>query len=210
MAVKKGTKTPQPKKPAVAELADIKTLKENPDNPRTITQTMYEKLVQSIKTFPEMLMFRPLVVDKDLIVIGGNMRLKACRDAGMKQVPIIKAESLTEKQKREFVIKDNLPYGEFDWDVLANKWEVPELNLWGLNVPMDMSGLERPAFKDDEDEKFGKPDEKYFYAEFYSDEENYGKVKEALGDLLEGANKINTEFFADAILEAVKKRDKGA
>lgn len=117
------------------EFVDIATVKQNPNNPRLINDDKFKRLVQSIKDFPEMLELRPIVVNSDMIVLGGNMRLKACKKAGLKQVPIIRAETLTEEQQREFIIKDNVGFGEWDFDVLANEWDADDLINWGLEVP---------------------------------------------------------------------------
>jgi hypothetical protein len=115
-----------------ANIADVKI---NPNNPRLIKDDKFTKLVQSIKDFPEMLEIRPIVVNSDMVVLGGNMRLKACKEAGIKEVPIIIADNLTEEQQREFLIKDNVSGGEWDWDMLANEWDAEELADWGLDVP---------------------------------------------------------------------------
>jgi len=112
----------------------ISEVKPNKDNPRTISKDKRKKLVQSIQEFPEMLKIRPIVVDSDMIVLGGNMRLQACKDAKLKEIYIIKADELTEQQKREFIVKDNVGFGEWDWDVLANEWDIDELEGWGLDV----------------------------------------------------------------------------
>jgi DNA modification methylase len=117
------------------ELIKISEIKPNPNNPRTIKDDKFAKLVKSIKDFPEMLNLRPIVVNDYMIVLGGNMRLKACKEAGLKEVPIIKASNLTEQQQKEFIIKDNVGFGEWDWDSLANEWEAYELTEWGLDVP---------------------------------------------------------------------------
>lgn len=113
----------------------ISEIKANPNNPRICRDDKFRKLVESIKSFPEMLKLRPIVVNDDMIVLGGNMRLKACKEAGLKMVPIIKAEDLTEDQQREFIIKDNVGFGEWDWEELANNWEAEKLEDWGLDVP---------------------------------------------------------------------------
>ena len=115
---------------------DINSIKPNPKNPRTISAHKFKKLVKSIQEFPQMLDLRPIVVDKDMVVLGGNMRLKACREAGLTQVPIIIAEHLTDEQKAEFIIKDNVGFGEWDWDMLANEWEAQDLEDWGLELPV--------------------------------------------------------------------------
>ena len=116
------------------EKVKISEVKPNKDNPRTISKDKRKKLVQSIKEFPDMLKIRPIVVDSDMVVLGGNMRLQACKDAKLKEIYIIKADELTEAQKREFIVKDNVGFGEWDWDVLANEWDIDELEGWGLDV----------------------------------------------------------------------------
>jgi len=113
---------------------NINEIKPNPQNPRVIKDDKFKKLVQSIKEFPEMLNIRPIVVNKDMIVLGGNMRLKACREAGLKEIPIIYAENLDEDKQREFIIKDNVGFGEWDWNNLK-EWDQDELIEWGLDIP---------------------------------------------------------------------------
>ena len=113
----------------------ISEVKTNPKNPRLIKDDKFRKLVKSIQEFPQMLELRPIVVDENNIVLGGNMRLKACKEAGLKEVFIVKAENLTELQKDEFIVKDNVGFGEWDWDMLANEWDAELLNDWGLFVP---------------------------------------------------------------------------
>jgi ParB-like chromosome segregation protein Spo0J len=113
----------------------LSTLIPNPDNPRLIKDAKFEKLKQSIKEFPKMLELRPLIVTKDNIVIGGNMRLKALIELGYKDIPeewIKHAERLTEDEVRRFIIADNVGFGEHDWDLLANDWDAKELEGWGL------------------------------------------------------------------------------
>ena len=112
----------------------ISEVKTNPNNPRLIRDHKFLKLVNSIKEFPKMLELRPIVVNDDMIVLGGNMRLKACKEAGLKEIPIIKASELTEDEQRQFIIKDNVGYGEWDWDSLANEWDAEQLEKWGLDV----------------------------------------------------------------------------
>jgi len=117
------------------EIVNIKLVKSNPNNPRIIKDDKFNKLVASIKEFPKMLEIRPIVVNDDMIVLGGNMRLKACIAAGLKEVPIIKASDLTEQEQKQFIIKDNVSGGEWDWNMLANEWDAEELDAWGLDVP---------------------------------------------------------------------------
>lgn len=106
----------------------------NPDNPRVIKDNQFKKLVASISEFPEMLEVRPIVVNKDMVILGGNMRYRACVEAGLKEVPVAIAE-WDEKHDQEFVIKDNTNMGEWDWDVLANEWELDNLDDWGVELP---------------------------------------------------------------------------
>lgn len=129
----------------------INTVKANPNNPRIIKDDKFAKLVKSINEFPQMLNLRPIVVNDDMVVLGGNMRLKACKEAGLKEIPIIKASELTEQQQKEFIVKDNVGYGEWDWSDLANNWDSEQLEEWGLDIP---------GFSDVEDlgENFSLPD----------------------------------------------------
>lgn len=116
-------------------LVPIGDIKPNPNNPRIIKDEKFRKLVQSIKDFPEMLNLRPVVVNSDMVVLGGNMRLKACQAAGLTEVPTILASGLTDERQREFIIKDNVGFGEWQWETLANEWDADLLAEWGLDVP---------------------------------------------------------------------------
>jgi len=131
------------------EIVPIQKVHLSPTNPRVIKDHKFRKLVKSIREFPEMLNMRPIVVDEEMVVLGGNMRLRACREAGLKEVPIIKASNLTEQQKKEFVIKDNSSFGEWDWDLLANEWDIQDLDQWGLDIPASY-------FDDDKEPEFDK------------------------------------------------------
>ena len=117
------------------ELKKITDIKLNPNNPRLIKDDKFKKLVQSIKDFPEMLDIRPIVVNKDMIILGGNMRFRACKEAGIKEIPVIVTD-LSEDKQREFLIKDNTSGGEWDWDMIANEWDAEELETWGLDLPV--------------------------------------------------------------------------
>lgn len=128
-------------------LMKISDIKANPNNPRIIKDDKFKKLVESVKSFPEMLELRPIVVNKDMIILGGNMRFKACKEAWIKEIPVIIADNLTEEQEREFLIKDNVSGGEWDWDILANEWDKEELEEWGLDVTFDT--VEPTAEEDD-------------------------------------------------------------
>lgn len=117
----------------------ISQIKPNPSNPRLIKDERFHKLLKSIKEFPEMLEKRPVVcftdTDGKYVVLGGNMRLKASKEAKLKELEIILADDWTEDQKKEFIIKDNIGYGEWEWDSLANEWDVDQLDDWGLEMP---------------------------------------------------------------------------
>ena len=128
----------------------ISEVKNNPKNPRLIKDDKFKKLVKSVQEFPEMLELRPIVVDENNIVLGGNMRLKACKEAGLKEVFIVKAEGLTEEQKNEFIVKDNVGFGEWDWDSLANEWDTDKLYEWGLDLPVDLSVSEELEAEEDD------------------------------------------------------------
>jgi hypothetical protein len=124
-----------------AEEVSISRLKANPSNPRIMRDDRFAKLKKSITEFPDMLNKRPIVAvtDKDgkLMVLGGNMRLRACQDLKMKTVPVVLADDWTEEQRRRFIIADNVGFGEHDWDMLANEWDAVELADWGLDLPSD-------------------------------------------------------------------------
>ena len=119
---------------------NIKQVKANPNNPRIIKDAKFQKLVKSIQEFPDMLNKRPLIVFTDVdgkyCVLGGNMRLKALNELKYDTVPIVLADEWTEEQKAEFLIKDNVGFGEWDWDQLANEWDSEKLDEWGLDVPI--------------------------------------------------------------------------
>ena len=156
----------------------ISKVKPNPNNPRIIKDDKFEKLVRSIKEFPKMLEIRPIVVNDDMIVLGGNMRLKACKEAGLKEVPIIKASDLTEDEQKQFIIKDNVSGGEWDWEALAADWNAEELEEWGLDVWQQPTEVDYSILDDDD-------------------------VSEQLEDMTSGVKKaIQIEFEAEHYNEA--------
>ena len=129
----------------------IQEIKFNDNNPRTIRDDMFYKLVKSIKEFPQMLELRPLIIDENNVVLGGNMRLKALHELNYTEVPVKKIEGLTEEQKQEFIIKDNLSYGEWDWDMLLDEWQPQDLSEWGLEVMEFDEELDYSILDDDEE-----------------------------------------------------------
>jgi len=148
------------------ETIKINKVVPNNDNPRIIKGDKFDKLVKSLKEFPEMAAVRPIVVNKLMVVLGGNMRLKAMQEAGWKEVPVEIVDWSEEKQ-REFIIKDNVGFGEWNWDDLANTWDAESLSNWGLDFPNDFDGVELEAEEDD-----------------YTEPDNL-KVDIVLGDLIE-------------------------
>ena len=128
---------------------NVAEIKETPNNPRLIKDPKFKLLVKSIKNSPWMLDIRPIVVDETMTILGGNMRLKACKSAGMFEVPIYIATGLTEAQKREFIIKDNAGFGEWDWDIIANEWDPKQVMEWGVDLPV----YDLPIDYDDPKEK---------------------------------------------------------
>ena len=136
----------------------LTTIKSNPNNPRVIRDEKFKKLVKSIEEFPKMMALRPMVVNEDMVVLGGNMRLKALKELGYKEVPdewVKSAKDLTEDEIRRFIIADNVGFGEHDWEMLANEWNVEELSEWGLDIP----GFEIAEELEAEEDDFEVPDE---------------------------------------------------
>jgi DNA modification methylase len=138
-------------KTAKVKVYEVKT---NPDNPRLIKDNKFKKLVRSIKEFPQMLKIRPIVVDENNIILGGNMRYKACIEAGLKEIYIIQAKDLNEDQKKEFIIKDNVGFGEWDWEILANDWDVQQLDNWGVQLALfEKKEIDEDSFEECLDNK---------------------------------------------------------
>ena len=158
----------------------INEIKLNPNNPRLIKDDKFEKLVKSIKEFPEMLDIRPIVVNSDMVILGGNMRFKACKEAGLKEIPVIVADNLTEEQQREFLIKDNTSGGEWDFEVLANEWDNEQLEDWGL----DLVGFDIDS--DEFGEDFSLPDgdkAPFQQMTFTLADEQAEQIKNAIADI---------------------------
>jgi hypothetical protein len=132
------------------EKVDIHSIRKNPDNPRVMNKDKFDKLIESIKEFPQMLKLRPIVVNNEGLILGGNMRYTACLQLNHKQVYIIKAEDLTDEQIKQFIIKDNVGFGDWDWDILANSWDTKQLKEWGLDVWQPEEAIDY-SILDDED-----------------------------------------------------------
>ena len=126
----------------------LSTIRPNPKNPRVLRDDKFQKLKKSIGDFPKMMELRPIVVDDDGVILGGNMRFRALQDIYGKngEVPdawVKRADDLTEDEKKQFIIKDNSSFGEWDWDVLANEWDAEEREEWGIDLQSDTTD-ERP------------------------------------------------------------------
>ena len=157
----------------------INKIKPNAVNPRYIKDNKFKKLVKSIKNFPEMLEKRPIIVDENLIVLGGNMRLKASIEAGLKEVWIDIAEGWSEDQKKEFIIKDNVGFGEWDWDILGNEWNSVDLESWGMDNWQNMDDIETS-------DSFSLPDgdkEPYQQQTFTLADKQSELIKNAISDI---------------------------
>ncbi len=164
------------------EFVDINSIRSNEKNPRYIKDKEFQELVKSVTDFPEMLEARPCVVDEDGIILGGNMRHRAAVAAGLKQIPIVRMIGLSEEKKREFIIKDNVSKGSWDWDMLANEWDLSELNEFGFD-----------AFK------YNPVNLEDYFKEATENETETDKVKITL---------ILTKDESKKIIEATKKYDK--
>jgi len=138
------------------ERVPINSIRNNPINPRLVNNAKFEKLKKSIQDFPKMLELRPIVIDDKGYILGGNMRYKALVELGHTEVNIIRADNLTDKQKQEFIIKDNLGFGDWDWDILANQWDSVELEDWGLDVWQNQDDVFANLDEEEENEEAPK------------------------------------------------------
>lgn len=180
----------------------VDSIKANPNNPRLIKDDKFKKLVKSIEDFPQMLELRPVVVNKDMIILGGNMRWRAAKESGIKEIPVYIADNLTAEQEKEFVIKDNIGYGEWDWDILANDWDIELLDDWGLQIKdIDILG-------DEESSKSNEPkatDDNYSIFELVMLHDN--KL-----ELLETINKVKNNYLfekqEEALMEIIRVYNK--
>jgi ParB-like chromosome segregation protein Spo0J len=132
----------------------LKDIKPNPNNPRVLRDDKFQKLKQSIKEFPKMLSLRPMVIDENNVVLGGNMRLRALQELGFNDIDetwVKRSSDLTEEEKKRFIIADNVAFGEWDWDTLANDWEVVDLEAWGLDIPQ-FDTVEEQVIEEEEEE----------------------------------------------------------
>lgn len=175
----------------------LSEIKANPNNPRVIKDDKFAKLVKSIKEFPKMMELRPMVINTDNIVLGGNMRLKALKELGYKEISdewVKRAEDLTDEEQRRFIIADNVGFGEHDWEMLANEWNVEELEEWGLDcggfdVNVDEYG-EEFSLKDGDKEPFQQ-------MTFTLADEQAEQIKNAISDIKQTEEYKYTETFGN-------------
>ena len=169
------------------EYRNIAQIKSNPKNPRIIKDEKFAKLVKSIKDFPEMLEKRPLVcftdTDGKLVVLGGNMRLKAAKEVGLKELPVVLADDWNEEQKNEFLIKDNVGFGEWQWDELANEWDSDLLGEWGLDIPNFSASIDETDYSDKNKEIDIDDLDTEMVLKLKYNEEEYELVKEQLSKI---------------------------
>ena len=187
------------------ELINIKEVKENPNNPRSIQKHKFTKLVNSIKEFPEMLKLRPIVVDDNNVVLGGNMRLKASIEAGLTEVWSEKASDLTPEQQKEFIIKDNSSFGDWDWDVLANEWDTEKLNDWGIDLPILNEKLQVEKYAQPEIEITEEILEEHNYIVFTFDNQLDWQVAREMFDIKTVAKPGYTDTYMQKGVGRVKK-----
>jgi len=164
----------------------LKDIKPNPNNPRVLRDDKFQKLKQSIAEFPKMLSLRPMVIDENNVVLGGNMRLRALQELGFNDIDeawVKRSSDLTEEEKKRFIIADNVAFGEWDWDTLANDWEVVDLEAWGLDIPQfDERG--EIDYSDKNKEVDIEDLEGLMTINLKYNEEDYWKVKEQLSKVV--------------------------
>jgi hypothetical protein len=184
----------------------LDTLRLNDDNPRTIRDVKFKQLVESIKNFPAMMRLRPMVVNADGVLLGGNMRYRACLVAGYTEVPddwVIVADALTPDEQRRFIIEDNVQFGEWDWDALANTWNEQQLVDFGVDLPsFSVTDIPRPDFNDDAMDKgkaINAKDGNWFYVEFYGEDALYETLRNVLEKLgvLTAGHQLDADKFQE-------------
>ena len=181
---KKATKA-APKSGVEVTIAPVSGIKANPSNPRVLRDEKFLKLKKSIEDFPDMLNSRALVcvtdTDGKYMVLGGNMRLRALQDLGIKDAPVMLADHWTEEQRREFIIKDNVGFGEWDWDMLGNEWDGERLNEWGVPIFAPSDHPDPDDFFKDRDKDKPDPDKHSIVLNYTEDE--HAKVVARFGEL---------------------------
>ena len=184
------------------KIVNISEIKPNKENPRYISDSNFKKLVKSLKDFPEMLEVRPLVVDENMVVLGGNMRLKALKSSGMFEVPVYQVAGWSVEKKNEFIIKDNVSFGEWDYDLLGNQWTPSKLLEWGVSVwnpDVDYYDVEDA---EDENKKPSSSSDEHSNFELVLEYDNKKKLLSVLSDV---KKKYNLEKQEDALMLIINK-----
>ena len=175
----------------------LSEIKSNPNNPRVIKDDKFKKLVKSINEFPKMMSLRPMVINSDNIVLGGNMRLKALKELGYKEIPnewVKRAEELTEDEQRRFIIADNVGFGDHDWEILANEWDADELEDWGL----ELGGFDVDADELSDDFSLPDGDKEPFQQQTYTlADEQAEQIKNAIADIKQTEEYKYVETFGN-------------
>lgn len=187
----------------------LKDLIPNPKNPRTISDEALEKLKNSINEFPKMMRLRPIIIDSKNNILGGNQRFFALKLLGFKEIPdewVMCADDLTKDEIERFIILDNVPFGEFDWDILQSDWELETLENWGFNTEIfktdgQLVGFDRPEFDSKDDAGLaGKPNKNWLYIEYYHyTDEQFLALTEQIADLMVTAHQIDADKFVEII-----------
>ena len=187
----------------------ITKLKPNAENPRIIKDEKFRQLLASIKDFPKMMTMRPIVVDENFVILGGNMRYRALVELGYEEIPaewVKQYKDLTEEEKQRFVIEDNIQFGDWDWDILANEWDTQMLTDLGLDYPSFMgTDVPRPDFNDKSKDKgegaANAKDGNWFYIEIYGQDELFAELSEAMqaADIMNTDHEIKSDVFIAAM-----------
>lgn len=186
-----------------SKITKLSKIKNNPENPRYIRDEKFRQLVQSLKDFPDMIHARPLIVNDKMEVLGGNMRLRAMIEAGWKEAPVVVVE-WSEEQQKEFIIKDNIGFGEWDWDALANEWDTKHLNDWGLELPILNEKLQVEKYAEPEIEVTEEILEEHNYIVFTFDNQLDWQVAKEMFDIKTVAKPGYTETYMQKGVGRVK------
>lgn len=197
------------------KIVHINEIKPNESNPRLIKDDKFKKLVKSVKDFPEMLKLRPIVVNKEMIILGGNMRYKALKEAGITEIPIIIAENLTEEQEKEFLIKDNVSGGEWNYELLSDEWNLEQLDVWGLDIPQkkelneeDLFDIEIPFYEPSEIVPKVEELANFEKTKLLIDKINNLKIEDNLKEILKNRACFFTDFNFQKIADYYVRQDK--
>jgi len=167
----------------IEKTLQIKDIVPNKDNPRIIRDDKYLKLKKSIQDYPEMITIRPLVINEENIILGGNMRYKVMTDLGYTELPVIQVIGLSKEKQNEFIIKDNINYGEWNWQtLLTDEWDTTLLDAWGIEFP-EWKGMDELDFDLDNLKEKEKLPKELFTLKSKLDKEDYNTIVNELMDI---------------------------